>query len=269
MSQKSTGEQLKINVSIGDFSPLLRGPGYLFKNLRDTGVNGIELWVGAKSRWTVGYYQRLAEKHGLPIVSLHQPLWAMTGMYFDEGFFALARNLGVQSITCHPLPKVSFRDEQMRAYLKRLADVQTRVGIPVLVENMPQAYRNGLLNHFFPLNKQTTSILDLYKVTSEFGLGMTLDTDHAHVSNPHRQPWFEVILPKLSNIHLSSFTDQRQHMPLYMGELHTEALIIELCRRNYSGLLTLEVGYPKSLTALRYDLHAVKKSVDLIQSVRL
>jgi len=259
-------KQFQINISTGDFSPLLRSPEYLFRGLKGTGVHGIELWVGVKSRWTINRYKQLSEKYNLPIVSLHQPLWAMTGMYFDEGFFTLAQKLGVQHITCHPLPGIPLQDLRMQNYFKHLAAIQKRIGIPILIENLPQTYRNGLLHHLFPPMSDASDVLQLHKtVVTKFGLGMTLDTDHVHVPEPHKQPWFDTVLPKVDNIHLSSFGSGRHHLPPYMGDLRATEFIHYLQEQNYIGSITLEIGWPKSITMRNYDFDTIKKSIESLQ----
>lgn len=256
---------MQITVSIGDFSPLLRGPGFLFRGLRDTGVDGIELWVGVKSRWSVKHFLKLSKQYGIPIVSLHQPLWAMTGVYFDEGFFTIAQKLKVKHITCHPLPGVSLNDTRMHTYFERLSAVQARIGIPILIENLPQTYRNGLLHRFFPPAQDTSDAHAVSEAAQQFGLGITLDTDHVHLSSPHKEPWFRGLLPRVGNIHLSSFGDTERHLPPYMGKLKTLDFVHYLQEQHYTEVLTLEVGWPKSIMLRKYDFGAIAQSVAFLR----
>lgn len=267
MPQIPRRNSLQITVSIGDFSPLLRKPDFLFRGLQSTGVDGVELWVGVKSRWSVQHLQQLSRQYNLPIVSLHQPLWAMTGVYFDEGFFTLAQTLRVQHVTCHPLPGISLDDERMRTYFKRLAAMQARIGIPILIENLPQAYRNGLLHHFFPPTNDTSDAWKVGEAAREFGLGVTLDTDHVHESNPHGEPWFTSLLSQVGNVHLSSFGDEKRHLPPYMGNLNTADFVRSLRKHNYSGTLTLEIGWPRSIMLRDYDFSVITKSVDFLRKM--
>lgn len=255
---------MNINVSIGDFSPLLRSPKYLFKGLQHTGIDGIELWIGIKSRWTPEYYLRLSKQYNLPIVSVHQPLWAMTGLYFDEGFFGVAQRLGAQYVTCHPLPGRSLDDEQMQLYFERLAGVQQKTGLQVLIENMPQDNRNKLLQLVAPHRNDSTSVLDLCERVAPFGLNMTLDTDHVHVPKPQSEPWFNTVFPQIKNVHLSSYSGDERHLPLNVGDLDTIGFIQRLKAKRYDGLITLEVSAPKSITMLRYDFNCIKFPVELI-----
>jgi sugar phosphate isomerase/epimerase len=188
----------------------------------------------------------------------------MTGVYFDEGFFTHAQKLGVQHVTCHPLPNAPLKSKRMRAYFKRLATIQERTGIPILIENLPQTYRSGLLHHFFPPTSDANDMVQLHEITSEFGLGITLDTDHLHVPKPHKQAWFSKVLPQVENIHLSSFDKDTRHLPLYMGDLRTVEFTHYLQKKNYTGSITLEVSWPKSITMWNYDFDAIRKSLDLL-----
>ncbi len=258
---------MNINVSIGDFSPLLRSPEYLFRGLQDTGVDGVELWIGIKSRWTPEYYLRLSKKYHLPIVSVHQPLWAMTGLYFDEGFFTVAQRLGVQYVTCHPLPRKSLDDKEMQAYFERLAAIQQRSGLQILIENMPQGNRSKLLQLVVPHENDSTSVLDLCRHITPFGLKMTLDTDHVHVPKPQGEPWFNTVFPYIQNIHLSSYAGDNRHLPLTTGELDAVGLVHQLKAKHYGGLITLEVSAPKSITMLHYDFGCIRRSVGLAVAV--
>src|SRR5258708_7952215 len=200
---------MKVNVSIHDFAPLLKAHDFLFRGLKETGVDGVELVVGIKSRWSAPYYKFLSKKYNLPIVSLHQPVWAWLDLYFDEGFFALAKEMDVKYVTCHPLPKIAFQSKRMREYLKRLSQIQSKTGIKVLIENMPEKYNPKLLNLFFPQDATTRDVMSLYNAISEVGLNMTLDIDHLQSPTPHKEPFFTTIFPKIKNIHLSSFDGKK------------------------------------------------------------
>jgi len=263
---------MKVNVSIHDFSPLFRGHEILFKKLKETGVDGVELVIGVKSRWSVSYYKKLSKKYDLPIVSLHQPIWAGLGLYFDEDFFTMAEALKVKYVTCHPLPGASFTSKRMRDYLNRLSQIKRKKGIEILVENMPQSYNLKLFgvsipffDQFFPLDETTSDVMSWYNAICEFGLNMTLDIDHLQLQEPQKAPFFKTIYPKIKNIHLSSFANQKNHLPLYMGDFKGREFVSYLEKHNYSGILTFEINYPGLISPFGYNFEAVKKSVDVVK----
>lgn len=256
---------MKVNVSIHDFAPLLRGHEYLFRRLKDTGIDGIELAIGVKSRWSATHYRALSLKYNLPIESLHQPVWAWLDLYFDEGFFAIAKELNVKYVTCHPLPKISYHSKRMRAYFKRLADIQDRTGINILIENMPEKYNPKLLSMLFPQDASSRDIRSLHDVISEFGLHLTLDIDHLQSHRPHTELYFKTIYPAIENVHLSSFDEENRHLPLHMGDFKAVEFIQQLKKMKYKGLLTFEINYPGLFTYFDYDFAVIRKSVEIVK----
>lgn len=256
---------LKISSSITDFAPLFLDLEYLFKGLKAADIDGVELVIGIKSRWSVDRIKHLSQKYNLQIASIHQPIWSGLGLYFDEGFFNIAKQLGAKKVVCHPLPKYSLKDKQMDEYFKRLAYMQEVTGVDILVENLPSQYGIKFINYFFPLKEYVNDIQMLQKATQKYNLKLTLDIDHLHVSRPHKESWFKNVLPSIGNIHLSSFTNIQQHLPLYMGDFKAKEFIEYLTKENYQGQLTFEIYYPKSINAFGYDFAPIKKSVDLLR----
>ena len=117
---------MKISVSVTD-SPLFTDLEYMFAGLKKTGVDGIELVPGFKSRWNLAKVKRLSEKYHLPVLSFHQPPWSVLGWWFDEAFITEARKMGLRQITFHPPAQYTFADEQMKQFLQRLAQVQKKL----------------------------------------------------------------------------------------------------------------------------------------------
>ncbi|HSA84050.1 MAG TPA: TIM barrel protein [Patescibacteria group bacterium] len=258
----------KVNTSIFDFSPLFRDMEYLFRGLKETGVDGVELIVGYKSRWSVKRMRYLSEKYDLPIVSLHQPAWSGFGLtFFDEGFVDLAKTFGAKGITFHPLMNMSFADPRMKKYLEKLREIREKKQIDVFLENLPVKYEPGLLNTFFHSGLDTTDVEKVAQITREYGIKMTFDIDHAHVPSPHQEAWFSRIFSQIGNVHLSSFSKDANHLPLDMGDFHIQAFLQELHRKNYQGLFTLELHYPSLFTFFGYDFAMIKRSVDIVHGV--
>jgi sugar phosphate isomerase/epimerase len=255
---------MQVNVSIGDFSPLLRGPEVLFRGLKEAGADGVELNLGIKSRWSVGYHKQLAKKYGLPIVSVHQPVWSMMGLLFDEGAFRVARELGARTITCHPLPRLRLDNERMKSYLRRLADIKKKTGLEVLIENLPLYYNHPIDARHAQPDHHAKEVAELYKVTQAVGLKLTLDTDHLQSPAPHTEKPMSHIWPHIRNIHLSSFEKGKRHLPLYAGQLQTADFILYLKSIQYDGLITLEIDDP-AFTWHDYDFAPITKSIAMVK----
>lgn len=249
----------RVSNSVTDFSPLFFNLEYVFRRLHATGVDGIELVIGIKSRWHADHILQLSKKYTVPVISLHQPPWSGLGLWFDDHFVKLASVFGIKKITCHPLIGVSFGHPVMQKYLTKLARLQEENDIEILLENLPV--------NLMGIKSDTGDIERLLEVVQYYNLKMTLDIDHLAITAPHQAPWFPKILPFLGNIHLSSFTSKQRHMPLYLGDFQTKEFIRALHEADYQGLLTLELQYPRLVTFFNYDLEMIKKSVELVKSV--
>ncbi len=249
----------RVSNSLTDFSPLFFDLEHLFKRLKVTGIDGVEIVIGIKSRWNAKEILKVSQKYEVPVISLHQPVWSGGGIWFDEGFFRLAKLFGVKQITCHPLLGLSFGHPLMRSYLAKLSRMQKENNVEILLENLPV--------NWMGIQSDTGDIEKLLEVVKQYGLKMTVDIDHMRLKAPHKESWFPNVLPYVGNIHLSSFTPQYKHMPLYLGEFQTKEFISALYKANYQGLLTLELQYPRLLTFFNYDLDMIKKSVEVVKSV--
>ena len=255
---------MKVSASVTD-SPFFIGLDNIFARLKDSGIDGIEITPGVKSRWNFSKLKELSDKFQLPVTSVHQPPWSVAGFWFDEGYIASARKIGVTTFVFHPPAGISFEDKEMMQFLQKLSDLQDKYGINALLENMPWAVRPALLRKHLPYPKDTTNPEKIFKAAGSFNLGMTFDTSHAFIPNPQDQEWFPKIYPGIKNIHLSSFKDKRDHLPLDMGDFNIAGFISDLRKRQYTGLITLEILYPHKISFKDYDFGALKRSVKLVK----
>lgn len=257
---------MKVNASITDF-PLFSQTETFFKKFKNAGVDGLELVIGVKSRFDFARILYLSDKYDLPIASIHQPMWSGLGIYFDEAFVKVAKKLGTTKVVFHPLTFCAFESKTMQSYFKRLSHLQEKYDITVMLENMPKdfAYKNlhddssdHILHHLEMLNK----IVDTY------GFLITYDVSHAELEKPQSTEIFAKLLPKIGNIHASSFVNGKHHLPLGSGLFDTEGFIDFLESKKYKGLFTLEVNDPKvNLIMKRYDFTPIFDSVALVKSL--
>lgn len=249
----------RVSNSLTDFSPLFFDLEYHFQHLKGTDIDGVEIVTGVKSRWDAKRMLNLSQKYEIPIISLHQPVWAGLGLWFDEGFATFAKKIGVKSITCHPIQFLSFDHPRMQKYLARLSNLQEKYDVEILLENQP--------GNLFGLKTDTYDIEKLIQVVKNYGLKITLDIDHLGLVAPHQEPWFVKLLPYLRNIHLSSFTKKQHHLPLYLGNFQAKDFIEALYKVDYNGLLTFEIHFPRLTTFFNYNFEMIKKSVELVKSI--
>lgn len=257
---------MKVNASITDF-PVFSQQETFFKKFKEAGVDGLELVLGVKSRFEFSRVAYLSEKYNLPISSIHQPAWSGLGIYFDESFVELGKRLNVHRIVFHPLAFRSFESNAGKSYLDRLARIQEKYNITIMLENMPNDYvynrlHDGSSEHVQHHLEAVDRIADTY------GFLITYDVSHAEIVKPQESPIFLKIFPKIGNIHASSFIPGKHHLPLTSGNLDTDGFVSFLQKQKYKGLFTLEVYYPKlNLIMNRYDFTAIAKSVAAVKKI--
>lgn len=255
--------KFRVACSISDFSPVLSHLESAFRLVAEWNVDGVELVVGFKSRWSGAAVRGISRRYDLPIAALHQPVWAGLGLYFDEGFVRLAEQVEAASIVVHPLPGYAFSAAPMQRYLERLARVQEKYHVRILLENLPRRYYNPVVQRIFGQEPGTPA--EVAAAARSYGLGMTLDTSHAMLTAPHREDWFKTVLRQTSNIHLSSFSWKRTHLPLGQGALDSAGLLRALTMQNYCGMVTLEVYHPRMVNVFRWDPRPLRNSVAVIR----
>ena len=256
---------MKVSVSISDL-PLLNRLEYLFSGLKEAGADGLEIVTGVKSRWSWQRLQVLVEKYELPITSAHQPPWSALNLYFDDRYVKRAKEIGITNFVYHPLPRYSFSDQKMMEYAERLSALRKEHNVNIMLENMPSVFRRTFASKFMPLSPDTTDVEKFIPFLQKYDLNFNLDISHVFVPEPHKESWFDEIFPRMKNIHLSSFRSDRDHLPLYMGELKTKEFIRALKKRNYSGLITLEIFYPRMVRMSGFDFDAIQQSIELVKS---
>ncbi len=255
---------MKVHASLTDF-PVFSQTETFFRKFKEAGVDGLELVLGAKSRFEYARITYLAEKYDLPIASIHQPPWSGMGLYFDEDFLQVGEKLGVRHIVFHPLAFRSFESRAMREYFERLAHLQEKWGIAIMLENMPKDMAYNKLHDSTP-DHMLHHLEKINMIADTYGFLLTYDVSHAEITNPAASVIFQKLFSKIGNIHASSFRHHKHHLPLTMGELETKEFVTFLSKKEYQGLFTLEVYYPKlGLIMNRYDFSVIAESVALVK----
>lgn len=260
-------QTFNLSTTVTEFSPLLGGIEPVFKGLKKTGIDGIELVIGLKSRWAPRFYKKLSAEYELPILSLHQPIWSGLDFAFDEGFIEFANIVDAKAITFHPLPRLSLSSDKMKRYFEKLSKIKERTKLDILVENMPGFHKKIYGKLIYPASF-LPQISDLLGLIKTYQLAMTLDIDHLRVFSPHKESWFQDGIQYIHNIHLSSFTKKKTHLPLYLGDFDTRSFIRYLKEVNYTGQVNLELYYPSMFNVFSYNFEAVRRSVDIIREIK-
>ncbi len=255
---------MNVNASIIDF-PIFSTLDRFFREFKAAGVDGVEVVSGVKTRFRFDYLEKLTKKYHLPITSMHQSVWSGTGIYFDERFFQRAEKLGVKTFAFHPLAFTRLDSNRMQRYCQRLSEMQLKYSIAVCLENMKDENAYKLL--YAGGKNVRTHLKDLYDTAVKYGLYITYDTSHARFVDPPKEPSFEHLFPLIRNIHLSSFHQKKEHLPVTMGDFKAKEFVSYLINNKYNGLVTLEVYYPQMISLRNYDFSVIKDSVKLIKDI--
>lgn len=260
-------KKFNISVSITDFSLVPFGLEPLFKGLKEAGADGLEIVVGVKSRWSSNQLKKLSEEYGLPIITLHQPPWSGLGFWLDEGFMKQARELNVKGVVIHPKAFVPLLSEQSQQYLETLARWQEKYKVQVMLENAPARWKIKVMDTFFHMPEDVASMKYISQKAKQYGFLINYDTAHGSLSQPEKDKVFQSIFPQIGSFHLSSFTKEVDHLPLDQGLFNTKSFIQYLYKKNYKGLITFEIYYPKQIQFSNYNFEAIQKSIQIVKSV--
>lgn len=228
-------------------------------------VDGIELVIGWKTRWSMKKIVRLSNRYEVPILSIHQPPWSIAGFVQDEGAFKFAKRFN-SIFVAHPIVVQPMSSPKSQAYFKWLSDMKKKHNVDIMIENMTNIYQLMPLLHYIS-RKHHDSATDLHffeKVCKKYDLGFTLDISHLMEARPHEAIGFSKILPYLKNIHLSDFTSKKEHMGLGDGNLDYDSFLSYLKKIKYSGLINLELC-PRILNAREKYYKDVSDSVEVVR----
>jgi len=229
------------------------GLNRVFALAAEAGFDGVEVLIDMRfdTRQPL-YLHRLAERHGLPVLSVHAPFWParLDAWPHDNpgsvGAAAeLAAAMGAGVVVAH-LPH--WRDYAYERWL--------RTGLPawqaahpqvlVAVENMPVKWFR-----WWPL-----APLDLWRLNRmhEWGTFPHLMLDTTHLGTKGLDPLvvYDGMREQVAHVHLSNARRVgrrvREHRRLEDGDLALGAFLGRLAATGYGGLVVVELD-PRSLDA--------------------
>lgn len=258
--------KFKINITISDF-PIFRNLDYSFKIAKESGADGVELVSGFKCHRPFKSVKELSQKYNLPVFSIHMPIWTGINIFPDFSFFKLAKELKTKYIVLHPLPHLNLDDVKSLQFFRKIHNYSKKYKVKVLLENLPNNYQIKIVDKYFPAGKDANNLSKILKIAEKYDFGITFDTTHLELEKPQEEEWFKKVLPKIKNIHLSSFTENKFHLPLYMGNFKTKDFIDFLIKNSYDGLITLEIFHPRLITFTRLNLKSFKESIGVLKSI--
>lgn len=235
---------MQFSFSTGTFYH--RRLSYSLDLARVVGFSGVELALG------LGYtlrgldgIARTVQAYDVPILSLHPPLrqlpgWPRSMREQIPRAAEVARRLGVPLCVAHTRTFSAFTSPRGLAYQEALRRGQVAAGDQVSIAIETSQYFRR--RHRFPLDDLAT----LVRFAEDHGCGITLDTCHAGANMQDVLACYELVRPRLRNVHLSDVTwhggQPRTHVMVGEGTLPLRALLATLARDGYSGLVTLELN---------------------------
>lgn len=228
-------------------------------------VDGLELVVGWKTRFNMRKVTRLSRRYNVPILSVHQPAWSVAGFFNDEGAFKFAQKYGA-SFTAHPLVVQHINSQKSKDYFKWLEDMGKKYEIDILIENMTNIYQLLPMFHYVSRrhHDSATDLAYFDTICKKYGFGFTLDISHLMSPVPQEAEGFKELRPFLRNIHLSDYTEKKEHLGLGDGLLNYESFLSYLKETKYNGLINLELC-PRVLNAREKYYKDIAKSVKIVR----
>lgn len=255
----------KLSFSIADI-PLGIGIEEYFLLANNLKVDGLEVVVGWKTRFQLKKLARLSKRYDVPILSVHQPAWAVAGYFRDEGAFKFAQKFN-SVFVAHPIVGQHITSEKSKAYYKWLVEMGKKYEISdILIENMTNTYQLMPLFHYVSKkhHDSATDVEYFDSICKRYGFGFTLDISHLMESIPQEAEGFSELLPFLRNIHLSDFTEKKEHMGLGDGVLNYDSFLSYLKKISYQGIINLELC-PRVLNAREKYYRDIAKSVAIVR----
>jgi len=254
----------KLTFSIADI-PLGIALEEYFLLANNLKVDGLEVVVGWKTRFQLRKLVRLSKRYNVPILSIHQPAWSVAGFWQDEKAFYFAKKFDAVYVA-HPLVNQHINSPKAKAYYKWLSEMKKKYDLDILIENMTNIYQLMPLLHYVS-KKHHDSATDLGyfdTICKKYGFGFTLDISHLMEPEPQRAKGFSELWPFMRNIHLSDYTEKKEHMGLGDGLLNYDSFLGYLKDQKYDGLINLELC-PRILNAREKYYKDIAKSVKIVR----
>ena len=203
----------------------------------EAGFDGVEIMMD--ERWDThqdAYLQELAEKHGIPIMALHPPIyrgaWRLSPEETLVRVSRLARRMEVPVVVAHP-PPPGRPLERWKA--GPLCEAREQ-GVSVAVENMPRSGPRGV----FKVRSRSCHLPEHLVGAGD----VTLDTSHVGASKVDLMRAHAVLADQLRHVHFSDSNLEAgwdEHRLPGKGGLPLKPFLAAIGRSGYSGTVSLEL----------------------------
>ncbi|HEX6328907.1 MAG TPA: sugar phosphate isomerase/epimerase [Jiangellaceae bacterium] len=234
-------------VGLSTASVYPQGAATAFEMANSLGYDGVELMV-----WTdpvsqdIAEVAKLAERHGLPVLSVHAPCLLITQrVWSPDPWIRLTRSveaakrLGAPTVVVHP--PFRWQREYARRFVKGVAELETESGIAIAVENMYPWRAAG---------REIAAYAPDWDPTDEPYDHITLDLSHTAVSGSDALAMADAVGDRLAHVHMADGTPspRDEHLIPGRGTQPCAQLLDRLARQSWSGSIVLEVGTRRAKT---------------------
>ena len=227
----------------------------VFALAAEAGFDGVELVVGPET-WARGvrHVAGLAQRHRLPVLTVHQALMPMVGGGPAERLrdaVGTALDLGCPHLVIHPPMVRQWEHPTAQRWLHGLHEARQRMdgsGARLAVENSGYQPREA--------SQRILGLLpDLLAFAERHDLDVTFDACHAAIQGVDLLGAYTLLRPRVANVHLSNLSDREPMINLpYVRPLMTEhrmpedgvlplgQLVARLTADGYAGPVTYEIS---------------------------
>jgi sugar phosphate isomerase/epimerase len=201
------------------------------------GFDGVEIMMD--ERWDThqaAYLQSLVERHGVPILALHTPLYRGAWRLGPEETLVrvarLAAGMEVPVVIAHPPPPGRPLERWKAGPLREAREH----GVVVAVENMPRSAAGGM----FGARRRSCYLPEHLTEVGE----VTFDTSHAGASKVDLLGAHAVLATQLRHVHLSDSNleaGRDEHRLPGKGRLPLKPFLAALAASGYPGAVSLEL----------------------------
>ena len=202
----------------------------------EAGFDGIEIMMD--ERWDThqeGYLRELAGRHGIPILTMHPPIYRSAWRLGPEETLVrvarLARRLDMPVVVAHPPPPGRPLERWKKGPLREAREQ----GVSIAVENMPRGEPRvfNVRNRSCHLPEHLVGIGDV-----------TLDTSHVGASKVDLMRAYSILEDQLRHVHLSDSNleaGRDEHRLPGKGRLPLKPFLAAIGRSDYPGAISLEL----------------------------
>ncbi len=238
-------------------------PGRVFRLVKETGLDGIEL-VASKNinERDIERVKKILNEHEISALSLHQPILTLyrIGLEGIRKLFEVASRLSAKVIVIHifSLGKKIY-DADFIGALKLL---EKKYGIKIGLENGTKNIIIGLKHHCYRGR-------EFSEIMAKLELCITFDPTHlAQANGSDIVDFYKRNRERIVNIHLSDYKYGwlphnllNTHIALGKGNLPIEGFLKTLKEYHYDGLLTFEIN--RSAKEIKKSINFARRILNL------